>query len=133
MLQWNVAAAAMLCSGPHTSHDMHPSKVRNTNGDIVIVVVVVIQPRMLQTLFCSCPPRWIKVQHRNEKVSQLIGTAIVPLIFLNQHLDKAPRFQLCNVTQLACRQNKKKTQRALHVSTVTFSAIHCEYGAEMPM
>lgn len=61
---------------------------------------IVVQPRMLQTLPRSCPLDGIELKHRNQKVGELKGAALVPVVLLRQHFDEAPRFQFRYVAQI---------------------------------
>lgn len=62
------------------------------------------EPRMGEALGCCCPPFRHQVQHGQKEAAERVGLLFGPLVLLYQHLKQTPRFQLGDVTQVACEK-----------------------------
>lgn len=58
------------------------------------------QPCVLQALRCGGPALGLQLQHGEQKVAELGGLVQGPLVLLQQDLEKAPRLQVGNVSEL---------------------------------
>lgn len=65
-----------------------------------VSVCLCVQPRVLQTLCCGRPAVRLQLQHGQQEVTELSRLIQRPLVLLQQNLEKTPRLQTGDVTQL---------------------------------
>lgn len=58
------------------------------------------EPGVLQALGRRGPAVGLQLQHGQQKVAELGGLVQGPLVLLQQHLEKAPRLQVGDVSEL---------------------------------
>lgn len=72
------------------------------------------KPGVAQALCGRGSLLWDQLQHGEQEVGEALGFLTGPLVFVDQHLQQAPRLQLGDVFQIACGQppSYRQTDRA---------------------
>lgn len=83
-----------------------------------VSVCLCVQPRVLQTLCCGHPAVRLQLQHGQQEVTELSRLIQRPLILLQQNLEKTPRLQTGDVTQLAWDRYREVRQVVRNMGTL---------------